>query len=135
MNVLVDTSIWSLALRRDAPRGSAEELELVELIREDRVVMLGPVRQELLSGVRSPQQFELLRSRLRAFPDLILGPGDYEEAARCFNRCRAKGIQGSNTDFLLCAVALSRELAIFTTDKDFLAFRKVLHMKLHASRA
>ena len=134
MNVLVDTSVWSLALRRDAPRGAAEERELIELIREDRVVLTGPVRQELLSGVRTTPQFELLRTRLRAFPDVILGPGDYEEAALCFNRCRAKGIQGSNTDFLLCAISLSRGLAIFTTDKDFLGFRKVLHVKLHVPR-
>ena len=134
MNVLVDTSVWSLMLRRDAPRGSAEERELIELIQEDRVVLIGPVRQELLSGVRASEHFELLRTRLHAFPDVALGPLDYEEAARCFNRCRAKDVQGSNTDFLLCAVALTRDLAILTTDKDFVGFRKVLRVKLHALR-
>jgi len=134
MNVLVDTSIWSVALRRDAPRGLAEERELVELLREDRIVMFGPVRQERLSGVRSAVQHELLRSTLRPFPDLQLGPDDYEEAARCFNRCRAKGIQGSNTDFLIAALSITRGVAVFTTDKDFRAFEKQLHVRLHTTR-
>ena len=131
MSVLVDTSIWSLAFRRDTPRGTAHEKELLELIRDGRVVMLGAVRQELLSGIRAPEQFRKLRDRLRAFPDVALGPADHEEAASCFNRCRSRGLQGSNTDFLLCAVALRLDVAIFTIDGDFTRFVRVLHVKLH----
>ena len=66
MNVLVDTSVWSLALRRNKPRGTAEERELTELIREGRVAIIGPIRQELLSGVKTLAQFRTLRDRLRA---------------------------------------------------------------------
>ena len=131
MDVIVDTSVWSLALRRDAPRGTPEELELAVLIRKGGVMLLGPVRQELLSGIRSEQQFRLVRDRLSAFPDLRLHPADFESAASCFNRCRARGIQGSNTDFLLCAVSLDRGLPIFTTDRDFEGFARVLALKLH----
>lgn len=134
MNVIVDTSVWSLALRRDAPRGTPEENELKELIGEGRVLMLGAVRQELLSGVRGAEQFRKLRDHLRAFPDIALEEADYEEAASCFNRCRSRGIQGSNTDFLLCAVAIRREVAILTTDDDFPRFAKVLHVRLHELR-
>jgi predicted nucleic acid-binding protein len=135
MNVIVDTSVWSLALRRDSPRGTPQEIELTELISEGRVLMLGAVRQELLSGVRGADQFRTLRNGLRAFPDVALEEADYEEAASCFNRCRSRGIQGSNTDFLLCSVALRRGAAILTTDKDFARFARVLHFHLHAIRA
>ena len=134
MNVLVDTSVWSLALRRESPRGSSAENELAELIREGRVFMVRAIRQELLSGIRAAEQFKKLRDSLRAFPDEPLQQEDYEEAAGCFNRCRAKGVQGSNTDFLLCAVALRRNVAILTTDADFEGFAKHLRIKLHSPR-
>jgi len=134
MNVLVDTSMWSLALRRDQPRGTPHENELVELISEGRVLMLGAIRQELLSGIRTVEQFRRLRDRLRDFPDLPVGRADYEDAASCFNRCRGRGIQGSNTDFLLCAVALRKDVSILTTDDDFVRFAGALRVRLHEPR-
>lgn len=134
MNVLVDTSVWSLALRRPAAPGSSETAELVELIREGRVAMIGAIRQEILSGIKAAEQYKKLRDRLRAFGDEALDASDYEEAAVCFNRCRAKGLQGSNTDFLICAASMRRGLAILTTDKDFAGFAKVLGLELHAPR-
>ncbi len=134
MNVLVDTSVWSRALRRSQPQTDAYTRELADLIREGRAVIIGPVRQELLSGVRSPAQFNLLRNNLRAFPDLSVATPDYEEAAVFFSRCRAQGIQGSNTDFLICAVASRRAMSIFTTDKDFEAFARLLRISLHGAR-
>ena len=135
MNVLVDTSVWSLALRRVQPAPANLVHELRELIREGRVVVIGAIRQELLSGVRGDKQFRVLRDHLRAFPDLEIATADFEEAARLFNRCRSRGIQGSNTDFLMCAVASRADLAIFTTDEDFASFGRVLPLKLHAPRS
>jgi len=135
MNVLVDTSVWSLALRRAKQVDASTSRELTELIREGRVVLLGPVRQELLSGIKIKAQFELLRDHLRSFPDLELETADYEQAAVAFNRCRERGIQGSNTDFLLCAVAMRRKLAMYTTDGDFRQYAKVLKLALHEPRA
>jgi predicted nucleic acid-binding protein len=135
VNVLVDTSVWSLSLRRAKRVDDTALKELGELIREGRVVMMGAIRQELLSGVKVKGQFELLRDHLRAFSDLTLEPADYEEAAEAFNRCRERGIQGSNTDFLICSAALRRELAVYTTDKDFLQYVKVLELQLHEPRA
>jgi len=134
VNVLVDTSVWSLALRRAKRQTDAASLELNELIQEGRIVMLGPIRQELLSGIKVKSQFDLLRDHLRSFPDLDLESLDYEEAAFAFDRCREKGIQGSNTDFLLCAVAQRRGLAIYTTDGDFRHYAKVLKLTLHEPR-
>ena len=134
MNVLVDTSVWSLALRRARRIDDAIRHELAELIREGRVILIGAVRQELLSGIKSKSQFEQLRDHLRAFSDLELDSGDYENAAAAYNRCRERGIQGSNTDFLICAVAMRRELAIFTSDGDFKLFARALRFVLHQPR-
>jgi predicted nucleic acid-binding protein len=131
VNVIVDTAVWSLALRRAKKVMDAAPRELAELIQEGRVIMLGPVRQELLSGIKEKAPFETLRKHLRAFPDLELETADYEEAASAFTRCRERGIQGSNTDFLIAAAALRRGFSIFTTDRDFEHYARVLRLKLH----
>jgi predicted nucleic acid-binding protein len=135
MNVVVDTSVWSLALRRQRSMRSPEVEELAELIREGRAALLGPVRQELLSGVPVPEQYRTLRNYLRAFPDIELESEDYEEAASFFNRCRSKSVQGSNTDFLICAAATRRRFGILTTDADFKHYARLLPIQLHAPRA
>lgn len=135
MMVLVDTSIWSLALRRkSADLGAREKsltLALAELIREGRAQLIGVVRQELLSGIREPEKFDQLRNYLRAFDDVRLDPSDYEEAAQIHNRCRTRGIAGSAIDFLICAVADRRHWQIFTTDSDFDRYKKVLGLELY----
>jgi predicted nucleic acid-binding protein len=136
VRVLVDTSLWSLALRRQPhAQNSGLVAELAALIEDNRVVIIGPIRQEILSGIKEPAQFEKLRTHLHAFPDLEITSVDYEEAAAHFNRCRAKGVQGSNTDFLICAVAARRELSIFTADEDFKHFAKILPIALHQVNA
>ena len=135
MMVLVDTSVWSLALRRNQPASGPEVAELIELINEVRVQMIGAIRQELLSGIKSPAQFETLRDHLRAFPDLKLTNHDYETAAEFFNLCRGQVLQGSNTDFLLCAVSVRHKLPIFTTDGDFLLFQQHLPISLYHPRS
>ena len=131
MNVLVDTSIWSLALRRSKIIVNVEMIELRRLIDDFEAAIIGPIRQELLSGIRDIKQFVFLRERLAAFPDLALKTADFEQAASYFNHCRVKGVQGSNTDFLICAVSSSRKMPIFTTDGDFAQFAKLLPIKLH----
>ena len=132
MNVLVDTSVWSLALRRTAFAHPAKH-KLEELILDGRASIIGPVRQELLSGVKIITQFELLKEKLRAFSDIELRTEDYEEAAYFFNECRKHGIQGSNTDFLICATAARRTLPIFTTDQDFARYAKFIPISLYAN--
>jgi len=135
MSVLVDTSVWSLALRR---READEEFEIVRelraLIAEGSVVMIGPIRQELLSGIRNKRHFASLRDHLRAFPDLLLEMIDFERAAEQFSACRIRDIQGSNTDFLICAVSERLDLSIFTTDNDFTHFSEHLPIRLHRAR-
>lgn len=135
MKVLVDTCVWSLALRRNKTVGGPELFELTELVKELRVQIIGPIRQELLTGIKSTEQFRSLRDHLRAFPDLELQVRDFETAAEFHNRCRSKGIQGSNTDFLICAVASRHKMPIFTTDADFVLFQEHLQILLHQPRS
>jgi predicted nucleic acid-binding protein len=131
VKVLVDTSVWSLALRRATPSPNAAVGELRSLIEEGRVAMIGVIRQELLSGVRTQTAFERLRDHLRAFSDEQLETADFERAAEHFNACRSRGVQGSNTDYLICAVAERRSMPILTTDADFTRFAEVLPIALH----
>jgi len=134
MLVLVDTPIWSLALRRKNadlnPRERRLGSALQELIQDGRAQLVGPVRQELLSGLREESSFRRLRDHLRAFEQVPLEIADYEEAARLHNQCRTRGIAGSAIDFLICAAALRRNWQIFTTDRDFSRYAGVLPLNL-----
>ena len=131
MNVLVDTCIWSMALRRKTNIESPEINNLKELILDSRAILIGAIRQELLSGISKKLQFNHLKNHLRAFPDLELKMEDFEFAADFFNTCRKKGIQGSNTDFLICAVSVNHKIPIFTVDNDFLLYKKNLPIQLY----
>ncbi len=95
--------------------------------------MIGPIRQELLSGLRTVAAFEQLRTHLEPFADEPLETGDFERAAEHFRTCRTKGLQGSNTDFLICAAAERRGLPIYTTDADFVRFARLLPINLHGA--
>ena len=92
--------------------------------------MMGPIRQELLSGIASSEQFNKLKQYLSFFEDIELKQEDYELASEFYNTCKKNGIQGSNTDFLICAAACNQKLSIFTTDKDFTYFAKHLPIVL-----
>jgi predicted nucleic acid-binding protein len=132
----VDTSIWSLALRRNRGRLGESETGQVEslrgLIQDGRARLIGPIRQELLSGIREPAQFEKLRDQLRAFPDETLSMTDYEQAAHWSNECRRQGIAGSGVDFLICGAAIARNWEVFTNDTDFRTYARVVPLQLHA---
>jgi len=137
MTVLVDTPVWSLALRRKPQDLSRHEQALTQaladLIHDGRAQIMGVIRQELLSGIRQSEQFEKLRQYLRAFAEPTLEVHDYEEAAQMHNHCRAQGIAGSAIDFLICAVAQRRDWQVFTTDRDFERYAKVLPLHLYAA--
>jgi hypothetical protein len=138
VNTLIDTSVWTLALRRKPHGLSAVEqsvvAELTEVIHEGRGRIIGPVRQELLSGIKNPAQYEKLRLTLRAFPDEPIDMSDYESAAKAGNDCRSKGIAVSAVDILICAIALARKWSILTMDPDFQNYARVLPISLHSPR-
>jgi predicted nucleic acid-binding protein len=134
VRVLVDTTIWSLALRRRSTGRNPEEASLVkaweELVSDDRIVLLGMIRQEMLSGIAERLQFERLRDALAAFPDEIILTNDHVRAAEHFNRCRGAGIAGSPVDFLITAMAERLSVPIFTTDLDLSRFARHLPISL-----
>ena len=132
--VLVDTCVWSLALRHKTTGNEAVAIELEDLIKQFRVQLIGPIRQELLSGIRNEAQFNKLKKRLEPFPDIPIVTEDYEKAAEYYNLCRAKGIQGSNTDFLICSVAVRNDFLLFTTDNDFYLFSRHLPIRFYKSK-
>jgi predicted nucleic acid-binding protein len=131
MRVLADTPVWSAAFRRAPSQESPYRAQMEKLIAAGLVEIIGPIRQELLSGIRELDHFHAVRGQLRSFKDLVIASEDYEMAASYFNRCRLKGIQGSSTDFVICAVAIRHNLVILTPDQDFLSYRKVLPIELY----
>lgn len=122
MKVLADTCVWSLALRRRNQAALSDDEQrtvasLAEAIKDGRIVLIGPIRQEILSGVKEPAQFERLKSALEAFPDEPLTTAQYEEAARLFNLCRSRGVECGPVDILICAVAVREHWSILTLDR------------------
>jgi predicted nucleic acid-binding protein len=134
MKVIVDTSVWSLAFRRKAVVKTAEVVDLVRVVEEGLVVLLGPVRQEVLSGIKHREQFERLRERLAAFPDLELMTRDFETAAELCNLCIAKGVQASHTDFLIAAAAIIRGYAVLSADQDFKSIARIVPVRTYGQR-
>lgn len=130
MMVIADSNIWSEAFRKT--RGNRKySVELGHLITEGMIVMLGPIRQEVLSGIKSQEKYEQVKRALRAFPSARIDETDFENAASYFNLCRGHGIQGSHIDYLICACAIRLKTHIFTQDKDFTRYSKYIPIRLH----
>ncbi|MBA2369865.1 MAG: PIN domain-containing protein [Candidatus Protochlamydia sp.] len=131
MNVLIDTSIWSLVLRRNQKINENDLTKIVaDLIQDFRVRIIGPIRQEILSGISNENHCLKIQEILRSFEDLVITSFEYERAAEMFNICRKNGIQGSHIDFLICAAAERYGLSIFTSDNDFKNYTKYLPLHL-----
>lgn len=134
MKVLVDTPIWSYALRTPKEKYRNEIDQLKSLIRDQRALIIGPIRQEILSGYSDQRKFNKLKEKLSYFENTPILDIDYESAAELCNQCRKKGIQGSHIDFLICAVAKRIDVPIFTTDKDFVRYQKAISVKLYKTK-
>jgi predicted nucleic acid-binding protein len=135
MIVIVDTSIWSLVLRRSSratlPIDQQKRASILnDLIADARVALLGAIRQEILSGIKDPGQFARLKDYLQAFPDAPLEVTDYECAAGMWNTCRSHGIAGTPTDLLICAAAVQRNWLVYASDRDFTRYAKYLPVQL-----
>ena len=129
--VLIDTCIWSLALRGKSPRDISVSEELTKLIYSEKAKIIGPIRQEVLSGYSDIKQYNKLKDKLMYFPNELIIDEDYLSAARFSNLCRQKGIQGSHIDFLICAVANRLKMSIFTYDKDFEFYSQLIPITLY----
>jgi predicted nucleic acid-binding protein len=105
--------------------------EVERLVRQGRLQMLGVIRQELLSGIRSSERFRSLRDELAQYPDLPVESEDHENAAEAYNSCRSRGVQGNVVDMLICALAVRYDLAVYTSDRDFRSYARFVPIKLH----
>ena len=136
MNVLLDTPIWSLVLRRHrrqlGPKDAAVVQEFRQLVADEQVRIIGPIRQEILSGIKEEPHYERIRRELRRVDDEPLTTSDFESAALLYNKCRSNGFAGSDVDLLICAVALDRNWSVYTMDWDFNRYSKVTGVHLHA---
>ena len=130
MKVLVDTPIWSYALRSKNNDYQTEIDALTSLIRDQRALIIGPIRQEILSGYSDLRKFGIIKEKLSYFVNTPILDADYELGAEFSNKCRKKGIQGSHIDFLICAVANRIDSPIFTNDKDFVHYQNIISIKL-----
>lgn len=130
MKVLVDTPIWSCALRSKNKEFQTEIKLLISLISDQRAIIIGAIRQEILSGYSDFNKCKIIKEKLSYFENSPILEDDYIIAAEFSNICRKKGIQGSHLDFLICAVANRNDIPIFTTDKDFEHYQKIISIKL-----
>ncbi|MBN2188946.1 MAG: PIN domain-containing protein [Chitinispirillaceae bacterium] len=121
MNIVVDTSAWSLLLRRERRNEENAFLKRLRLFlqREDIIYLVGPVLQELLDGIKHQKQFDLLVEYLEPFPIIECTRTDFITAARLKNLCRSKGVQAGSVDFLIAAACVNRKYPLLTSDNDF----------------
>jgi hypothetical protein len=119
LNVFVDTSVWSLAFRRDTPSDLPEVHELRRSLNAGVVCCTGLVLQELLQGFSKPKAHKQIIDHFAALPLLVPDRDDHIDAAELRNSCRRKGIQAGTIDALLAELCVRHELTMLTTDKDF----------------
>ncbi|MCX8004610.1 MAG: PIN domain-containing protein [Burkholderiaceae bacterium] len=118
--LFVDTSVWSLAFRRDGQGDEAEVIALRQALEANRqVVTTGLVLQELLQGFSGPRARKEIVDRFAALPLLVPDRRDHIEAAELRNRCRRAGVQVSTIDALLAQLCIRYHLVMLTADKDF----------------
>lgn len=120
MSILVDTSVWSLAFRRDEPAGAPEVLALRRALEGGEVVVTtGLVLQELLQGFAGPRARKDILDRFAALPLLAPDRHDHIDAAELRNRCRRGGIQIGTIDALLAQLCIRHGLILLSADDDF----------------
>ena len=131
MKYIVDTSVWSQALRREHRKETEEVYKLNTLLNEgERVYLLGVILQEILQGVKHSEQFKKIKEALSFFPIIEATCEDHIHAAELYNHCRSKGIQASTIDFLISAIAIRNECHLLTADRDFQHIAKHTKLKL-----
>jgi len=129
MTLFFDTSVWSLALRRDAPEPAAEVDALTSALRGgEALVTTGLVLQELLQGFSRPRWRKQIIDRFSALPLIVPDRVDHIDAAELRNACRRKGLQLGTIDALLAQLCIRHELLMLTTDHDF--YRAARHIGL-----
>ncbi len=131
MKLLIDTSVWSEALRRkDKSLNSSESVIRKIIDNNDEIVVTGIILQEILSGISNPKLFAEIKKILNDFSYLETVKDDYIYAAELRNKCRQKGITAGSYDFLIASVAIRNKLILVTFDKDFINISKHTKLKI-----
>jgi predicted nucleic acid-binding protein len=134
MNLFVDTSVWSAALRRDTPADIPEVRALISAIESGQAIFTtGIVLQELLQGFLGPKSHADIVDRFGALPLLVPGRQDHIDAAVLRNHCRKRGVQVATIDALLAQLCIRHKLLLLTLDEDFSHLAK--HCALQIWRA
>jgi hypothetical protein len=134
LSLFVDTSVWSLALRRDAPPVSALVRTLVHALEAGETVLTtGLVLQELLQGFSGPKDRAAIIDRFAALPLLIPDRQDHVGAAELRNHCRRRGVQLGTVDALLAQLCIRNDLTMLSTDEDFRRVARLSALKLWAA--
>ena len=133
MSLFVDTSVWSLAWRRDIALSAPEVSELKRALEAgDAIYVTGLVLQELLQGFSRPRDHKQIIEHFSSLPLLVPDRQDHIQAADLRNLCRRKGIQVGTIDALLAQLCVSHDLTILTTDKDFQRIATVVSLSVWA---
>jgi predicted nucleic acid-binding protein len=125
LSIFVDTSVWSLALRRDGPSSAAQVVALIRMIESgEPILTTGFVLQELLQGFSAPKAREQILERFTALPLLVPGRQDHVDAAELRNTCRRHGVQAGTIDALFAQLCIRHNLLMLTSDNDFQSIAK-----------
>ena len=131
MSLFVDTSVWSLALRRDTQSEHAAVAVLRRaLLDGDTIVTTGIVVQELLQGFSGAKDQTRIIERLQVLPLLNPGRETHIQAAMLRNTCRRKGVQIGTIDALIAQLCIEHDLALLTADKDFAHAARFVPLRL-----
>jgi predicted nucleic acid-binding protein len=120
VSLFVDTSVWSLALRRDAPEAVAQVTALTDALGAGETILTtGLVLQELLQGFAGPKARAQILERFSAVPLLVPDRDDHIQAAALRNTCRRAGVQAGTIDALVAQLCVRHGLTLLSTDQDF----------------
>ena len=130
MAILVDTSVWSLAMRRDEQPNSPELKILIRALDSgEEIYSTGIILQELLQGFAGAKAVDAIVERFAAIPMLVPETADYIQAAELRNKSRRKGVQIGTIDALIAQLSLRYKLSLLTSDKDFKHMSKAVKLK------
>jgi predicted nucleic acid-binding protein len=132
--VLIDTNIWSTFFRRNKPEDQKLRANIEMLMQENRISMIGPIRQEILTGIKDDNKYAILKEYLQAFEDEPITTEAYEYAAKVANGCMKNGMAISAIDAIIVAVIVLHGFEIYSNDQDFIRYKSIVPFTQYQER-